>query len=194
MAFDRRAFLAAALCLPALSAFGADDGDAVAVVKSLQDRMSDVLSGKAELGLRQRFDLLRPAIGETFDLDSMAATCYGSGWDDLAEAPRGQWSQALGDYIAATYAQRLGSFRAQGFEREAALASRAEAFVVTTRLIPLQGAPVPLDYVMRRTPQGWRIGDILANGSISELAQWRRSLRGQTVEELRRRVVSLLTP
>jgi hypothetical protein len=37
---------------------------------------------------------------------------------------------------------------------------------------------VPIDYILRQTSRGWRIGDILANGSISELAQWRRALRG----------------
>ncbi len=35
-----------------------------------------------------------------------------------------------------------------------------------------------VDYVARKTPKGWKIGDILAQGSISELAQWRRALRG----------------
>jgi hypothetical protein len=61
---------------------------------------------------------------------------------------------------------------------------------------------MPLNYVVRQTPQGWRIGDILANGSISELAQWRHSLRGLAVNDdfaaalavLRQRRDSFLTP
>ncbi len=63
------------------------------------------------------------------------------------------------------------------------------------------GPPMPLDYVVRLTPQGWKIGDILANGSISELAQWRRGLRGlgdsgfaASIATLRQRTESFLTP
>jgi hypothetical protein len=60
---------------------------------------------------------------------------------------------------------------------------------------------MPLDYVVRPTPQGWKIGDILVDGSLSELAQWRRSLRGlgdsgfaASKATLRQRTESFLTP
>jgi hypothetical protein len=54
---------------------------------------------------------------------------------------------------------------------------------------------------VRPTPQGWKIGDILVDGSLSELAQWRRSLRGlgdsgfaASKATLRQRTESFLTP
>ena len=51
-----------------------------------------------------------------------------------------------------------------------------------------------IDYVMKAAPQGWQIGDILANGSISELTQWRRALRGLSLTDLRQRAEHLLEP
>ena len=206
MVFDRRSLLAAAASLLAWGGAKAQNaqntGDAASVVKTLQDGMIDVVSRASELSLRQRFDLLRPAICASFDLTSMAKTCYGPGWDGLAEAQRDQWSQAFGDYVAASYAARFEGFNGKGFERDANAVSRGGEFVVTSRVILTDGPPMPIDYVVRQTPQGWRIGDILANGSISELAQWRHSLRGlaaggdfaAALVTLRQRQDALLTP
>jgi phospholipid transport system substrate-binding protein len=206
MVSDRRRFLVAALSLAAFGRAWAQDApsaeDAVDVVKTLQDGMAEVVRKVASLSLRQRFDALRPAIGASFDLPSMAQTCYGSGWDALSEAQRAEWEQAFGDYVAASYAARFDGFNGKGFERDAKTSSRGGETVVSSRVILAEGAPVPIDYVMRQTARGWRIGDILANGSISELAQWRRALRGlaaggdfsSAVAGLRRRGDAFLTP
>lgn len=195
MGFDRRAFIVAAACLPAFSLARADGpGDAVAVVKSLQDGMLDTIRNAAKTTPRARFERLRPAIGAAFDLAYMARLAYGAGWDGLSEAQRGDWTNAFGDYVAASYAARLDSLNATGFERDDTVAARGEEVVVTARMTITDGKPLPIDYVMRRAPQGWRIGDILANGSVSELAQWRRSLRGLGAEILRQRRDALLTP
>nr|WP_246664781.1 ABC transporter substrate-binding protein [Rhodoblastus acidophilus] len=140
--------------------------------------------------LQQRFDALRPALGAAFDLDGMAKLAYGPGFDGLPD--RADWTQSFGDYVAATYAQRFEFVEAKGFERDAKVEPRDGALVVSTRMIPLKGEPMPIDYVVKATPQGWRIADILANGSISELTQWRRALKGLALKDLRQRVASLL--
>ena len=182
MVSDRRLFLVAALFLTTFGRVEAQSPqsgqDAVGVVKTLQDGMVEVIAHAADLSLRQRFDALRPAIGAAFDLSAMAQICYGPGWDGLSGAQRAEWEQALGDYVAASYAARFEGFNGKGFERDAKTTSRGGEIVVTSRVILSEGAPVPIDYVMRQTAQGWRVGDILANGSISELAQWRRALHG----------------
>ena len=198
MACDRRAFLAL-IVLPALIAFAplaarAGDDEVVAIVRALQDRMLEVVRAAADWMPRRRFEALRPAIGASFDLAFMAKAAYGPGFDDLPSAQRDEWVAAFGDYAAATYAQRLGGFRAKNFERDAHVTPREDMLVVSTRLVPLEGEPVPVDYVLRATGGGWRIVDILANGSISELTQWRRALRGQPAGELRKRTEFMLTP
>jgi len=170
-----------------------DNGDAeaaLAIVRTLQDSQAELLQRAAKMTQKQRFDMLRPALAAAFDLDGMAKLAYGPGFDELAE--RGDWTQSFGDYVAATYAQRFEFIEAKGFERDARVEPRDGALVVGTRMIPLSGEPMPIDYVVKRTPQGWRIADILANGSISELTQWRRALKGLALKDLRQRVASLL--
>ena len=205
MAFDRRAFLVGAALLSA-SSFAASSfaapgdasaqgsGDAAAVVKNLQRSMLDVIRNAAHISLRKRYDALRPAIGATFDLPAMAKTAFGPGWDAMTEAQRQDWTKSFGDYIAASYAARLDSLNVKDFDPDAKSIPQGDDVIVTSRMILTDGPPAPINYVMRRTPQGWRIGDILANGSVSELAQWRRSLHGYKADVLRQRKDAFLTP
>jgi phospholipid transport system substrate-binding protein len=202
MVFDRRFFLAALATLPAFAVARADDSaEAVAAVKQLQDGQLEVIQKLGQLTVKQRYDALRPAIGATFDLPAMSKTVFGGGWDALTDAQKAEWAQALGDYVTASYAARLDGFNGKGFERDDKTQTRDGNVVVTTKVILAVGAPMPLDYVVRQTPQGWKIGDILVDGSLSELAQWRRSLRGlgdsgfaASKATLRQRTESFLTP
>jgi phospholipid transport system substrate-binding protein len=189
---DRRFFLSLLASLPAFAARAGDADDAIAVVRKLQDSQIEVLRRGAKMTLQQRFDALRPALAAAFDLDGMAKLAFGPGFDDLPAAKRADWAQAFGDYMAATYAQRFEFVEAKGFAPDAKAEPRDGALVVSTAMIPVSGQPMPIDYVVKATPQGWRIGDILANGAISELTQQRRALKGLPLNDLRRRAASLL--
>ncbi len=202
MVFDRRMVLAALAVLPAFSMARADDSaDAVAAVKQFQDGQLGIIQKLGQMNVKQRYDALRPAIGATFDLPGMARMVYGAGWDALTEAQRSEWAESLADYIAASYAAHLEGFNSKGFERDDKTVARGGDLVVTSRIVLDKGPPMAVDYVARKTPTGWKIGDILAEGSISELAQWRRALRGlsqdgfaASLKALRERTQNYLTP
>jgi len=49
--------------------------------------------------------------------------------------------------------------------------------VVQTRIVPTSGDATKLDYVMKQTPAGWRIVDVLADGAISRVAVQRSDFR-----------------
>jgi phospholipid transport system substrate-binding protein len=190
--FERRVFLGLLASLPAFAARAADADDAIRIVQKLQDSQIDVLRRAGQMTLQQRFDVLRPALAAGFDLGGMAKLAYGPGWDEIPAGERGDWTQAFGDYIAGVYAQRFEFVEARAFEQDARAEPRDGAIVVSTRMIPVSGTPLPIDYIVKNTPQGWRICDILANGSISEVTQWRRALRGLPLRDLRQRAASLL--
>jgi phospholipid transport system substrate-binding protein len=202
MAFNRSLFLAALICLLGLAPARADSSaEAIGAVKQLQDSQLEVIQKIGQMSLRQRYDALRPPIKATFDLPMMAKTVYGAGWDKLTDAQKAEWASVLGDYISASYAARLDGFNGKGFERDAETTMRDQNVVVTTRVVLTDGPPMALDYVVRQTPDGWKIGDILADGSISELAQWRKGLRGlgdagfaSSKAALNKRIDSFLTP
>ena len=49
--------------------------------------------------------------------------------------------------------------------------------VVQSRLVPRRGDTTELDYVMRQSPSGWKIVDVLSAGSISRVAEQRSDFR-----------------
>jgi phospholipid transport system substrate-binding protein len=49
--------------------------------------------------------------------------------------------------------------------------------VVSSRITPTSGDPTELSYVMRQTPSGWKVVDVLADGSISRVAVQRSDFR-----------------
>jgi phospholipid transport system substrate-binding protein len=71
--------------------------------------------------------------------------------------------------------------------------------VVASRLIPSGGDPIRMDYVVRSGAMGWRIVDVLLNGSISRVAVQRSDFRallssgGATplINSLRQKVIDL---
>ncbi len=74
--------------------------------------------------------------------------------------------------------------------------------VVTTRIIPTGGEAHELDYVMRTRSGGWRVVDVLADGSISRVAVQRSDFRrllaqggaGALIASLQAKTRDLATP
>jgi phospholipid transport system substrate-binding protein len=52
-----------------------------------------------------------------------------------------------------------------------------ERVVVQSRLVPRRGDSTELDYVMKQSPSGWKIIDVLSTGSISRVAEQRSDFR-----------------
>lgn len=178
---DRRAILLSAtvslVCFGARAESAPTASDAASVVKALQDRLLDVIVRARSLTRRSRFAAIAPAIAETFDLAGMTRLAFGPKWDELTPQQQAEMLSAFGDFVAATYAMRFDDLEATGFDMTPASEQRDSETIVKTHMRMKSGAPLALDYVMTQTAAGWRIRDVLANGSISELAHWRTLLR-----------------
>jgi phospholipid transport system substrate-binding protein len=48
---------------------------------------------------------------------------------------------------------------------------------VQSRIVKISGDPTELDYVMKQTPVGWKVIDVLTGGSISRVAVQRSDFR-----------------
>jgi phospholipid transport system substrate-binding protein len=48
---------------------------------------------------------------------------------------------------------------------------------VQSRIVKISGDPTELDYVMKQTPLGWKVIDVLTGGSISRVAVQRSDFR-----------------
>jgi phospholipid transport system substrate-binding protein len=84
--------------------------------------------------------------------------------------------EAFERYITAIYADRFDTYSGEQLQVLGEQRSDAET-VVMTRIVDSNGEPQNLNYLMRSNGSMWQIADVFWNGTISELAIRRPSLR-----------------
>ena len=197
---SRRAVLAAPLLaapLLAMPARAADPAAATPIQALVQAILGAMRAGRAT-PFPQRFNMLLPAVDRAFDLQAVLAASVGP---RLASLPAGEQAALLDvfrKFTVASYASNFDSFEGERMEVVPDQRSVGSDLVVGTRLVPVRGDTVTIDYVMRQGPQGWKAVDVLLNGSISQNAVKRSDFRSLVttsaqplIESLRRKVAEL---
>jgi phospholipid transport system substrate-binding protein len=162
---------AAVLAMAALAGTANADvpADPAATVNGFYAQLLDTMKNAKALGAKGRFDKLAPVIASTFDAPSMAKIAAGPAWDAIPAPQQQAVAAAFQRMMTATYASRFDDFGGEKFE-VVGVADQTPDKVVQTRLVQGNGKPVTLNYLVRKTPAGWRIEDVYLDGTISELA------------------------
>ena len=168
---------ASALPLSGLHAAAATGGD---TVRGLYDALLSTMKNGRTLGQSGRFTQLEPVIRRSFDIPSMARLSVGPAWANLTEAQRQQVTESFGRYISAIYADRFDSYAGQKLEVTGEQPN-AGGVRVKSQIVKANGEPVAVDYMMRRSGDGWLISDIYLDGAISEVST-RRSEFGAIIK------------
>ena len=141
------------------------------VVDALHENLISVMKDAETLGYDGRFEQLKPVIGELFDIPFMAEKSVGRYWKTVDEANRGDLLTTFGRFTVANYAGRFTGYSGQFFETFKEKESRHGTVLVYSRLVSGDGEIVQLNYRLRPAKgDGWRIIDVLLNGTVSELA------------------------
>ena len=138
-------------------------------VQGLYDALLSTMKNGRTLGQSGRYTQLAPVIRRSFDISSMTRLAVGPSWAGMTEAQRQEMTESFGRYISAIYADRFDSYAGQKLEvtGEQAVSS---GVMVKSQIIKASGEPVKVDYMMRRSGDGWLISDIYLDGAISEVA------------------------
>lgn len=161
-----------------LSAFGAGDLRAQeagprAVVSTFQETLLATMKEAGALGFEGRYQRLQRAMESAFDLEQMTRIVVGGRWAKLSEAERRQVVELFRRFSVSTYASEFSGYGGEQFEIGDDRAQPGLGTIVETRLVLKKDAPVELNYLLRETPQGWKIVDVYLDGAISELARRR---------------------
>ncbi len=173
--FARRLLMAGILALAAL-AVPAGRGEAAtanpaATIESFYDTLLAVMKEGRRVPFDQRYARLEPAIARAFDLPLMTRIAIGPGWMNLTADQQQRLEAAFARYTIATYTNRFDDYSGERFEVDKTPVANPNGMIVQTRLVPADGRPISLNYLMRQGPDGqWRIIDIYLSGTISELA------------------------
>jgi phospholipid transport system substrate-binding protein len=138
-------------------------------VQGLYDALLNTMKNGRTLGQSGRFIQLDPVIRRSFDIASMARLSIGPSWASLTDAQRQQMTESFGRYISAIYAERFDSYAGQKLEVTGEQPA-PPGLMVKSQIIKPNGELVKVDYMMRRSGEGWLISDIYLDGAISEVA------------------------
>jgi phospholipid transport system substrate-binding protein len=151
------------------TAFAAID-PTVARVQTFYDTLLGAMKQGPQLGIQGRFDMLLPAVHAAYDMPAMMKIACGSKW---AEIPADKQQALVGAFermSAAIYADRFTKFSGQKFVVDPTPVPHNADVVVRTQLVPADGDPVQLNYLMRGPATDMRVVDVFLEGAISELA------------------------
>jgi len=152
--------------------------DATATVTRLNEALLAAMKAGGQVDFAHRFQALAPAVDQAFDLPAVLAVSVGPGWAGLSVEQQNRLLSAFRRYTVASYVANFDSFAGQKFSVSPNPRSLDDGkMVVQSRIIPVSGDAIELDYVMKQTPVGWKVVDVLAAGSISRVAVQRSDFR-----------------
>jgi phospholipid transport system substrate-binding protein len=181
IAINRRTLLGATLLaiggLPRKA--GAVDASAVvAPIQQLCDGLVAVMHAGRAVPFEQRFDQLAPVVERALDLETILQVSVGPIWGMLPTDQKTMLEAAFRRYTIASYVNSFDNYTGQRFEVSPDLRELPNGEQeVNSRIIPRNGDPHLLDYVMRQGADGWRAVDVLLDGTISRVAVQRSDFR-----------------
>jgi phospholipid transport system substrate-binding protein len=144
---------------------------AAATVQNFYDVL--IASMKAGGTAKSRYEKLKPAVEQAYDLTGSAAASVGPAWSGFSPADQKAVTDAFGRYTIANYARNFDSYGGEKFTVDPAVIQRGDDKLVKSSLKPGSGDAIPFNYRMHQVDGSWKIIDVYLNGTISQLAQKR---------------------
>jgi len=116
-------------------------------------------------------------IGRTFDLEAILRQVVGPRWPSLPADQQAALADAFRRYTIASYVANFDSYSGQRFDTAPVVRAVGNDRVVETRFASPGDRVHAMDYVMRQEGGGWKVIDVLAEGSISRVASQRSEMR-----------------
>ena len=121
-------------------------------------------------GYDARYRALQPPVAKAFDLGFIAQRAAGPAWDKFTEPQRKRYLETFARYSVAQHASRFKKFDGERFEVLGTDDVGRGYIRVRTQIVTGGGERVQLDYLLGQRTGGWRIVDVFAKGTISEVA------------------------
>lgn len=152
----------------------ADAGtEPAAVVQSLYDTLLEAMKDGEKLGFEGRYQKLEPVIRKVFDVATMCKIAMGGYWTTLSTDKKNAVLVAFDKYTVSTYAARFKSNKGIKFVVGATKQIPNERMLVESKIVKSDGEPVELNYLFRKSTDGWQVIDVYLAGAISQLTQMR---------------------
>jgi phospholipid transport system substrate-binding protein len=166
------AMVLCALALPALS----QDVPPDALVKSVTLEVVDLIAKDKEIkagGRARLVQLIEQKVLPHFNFTAMTALAMGQNWGKSSPEQKKALTEEFRALLVRTYASALAAYSEQKFDFRPLRAKATDTDVtVNVRVIQPGAQPVPIDYSMEKTANGWKVYDVMVGG-VSLVANYR---------------------
>ena len=145
---------------------------AVQQVQTFYNTLLDSMKHAKELGIKGRYDKLKPVIEQSFDLPDMTRLAVGPSWTTMPAVEQQALLAAFEFMTVASYAGNFNGYNGEKFVVDPASTARGTDCVVQSKLIA-KDQTVPFNYRMRLADGRWKVVDIYLNGYVSQVATQR---------------------
>jgi phospholipid transport system substrate-binding protein len=178
---DRRTLLRLALGSAAAVALGfgraAVASEVTGPVEQLHAGLMAMMKAGRTTPFRQRYEMIAPVVSRTFDLDTILRQAIGPRWASLPTDQQAALAEVFRRYTIASYVANFDGYSGERFEVVPVVRAVGGDRVVETRIVTASGTAHVLEYVMRQEEGGWKVVDVLAEGSVSRVAAQRSEMR-----------------
>jgi phospholipid transport system substrate-binding protein len=170
----RRQLLALALFAPVAAIAETSPS---APVEALDQGILALMRAAHTSGFAQRAQMFTPVAQAAFDLPRIVRDSVGPRFASFAPAVQAELLDVFTQFTVASYVANFNGYNGERFDILPELRHAGSDEVVQTHLVQAGGEPVKLDYVVHHDDDGWKIVDVLLNGSISRVAVQRSDFR-----------------
>ena len=152
-------------------------------VEQLHAGLMAIMQAGKTAPFRQRYDMIAPVIGRTFDLELILRQVIGPRLAALPPDQRAAVGDAFRRYTIASYVANFDTYAGQRFEVAPVVRAAGSDRVVETQIAAASGQGYVLAYVMRQeSGGGWKVVDVLVDGAISRVAAQRSEMRSMLAD------------
>ncbi len=126
---------------------------------------------------QQRYAALAPVVDATFNLQQILQTTIGLKWAGIPADKQKALLAAFRAFTVGSYVSNFDSDSGTTFRLLPETRAVGADKVVESEIVPKDGDPTRMDYVMRKSPAGWQAIDVLEEGTISQAAVQRSDFR-----------------
>lgn len=163
------AYTPAALAADTAPAATVQQGDPAALVKDISGQVLDILKNSPEIrtgDTAKASQLIQNIVLPHFDFTRMAQLAVGKNWRSASPEQRKELTGLFRDLLVRTYSNALTQYRNQTLEyKPARPGNNAGIMQVPTEIIQPSGQPVPVEYVLQKQGDDWKVFDIIVLGT-----------------------------
>lgn len=177
-----RQIIAVGLLSAASVVFAADVVPPDALVKNTADEVLTIIRADKDIqsgDTKKVVQLAEAKVLPHFDFTRMTRLATGRNWNKATDVQKEALVKEFRTLLVRTYSVSLSQYKNQTIETKP-LAAGASDSEVTVKTLVLQpgGQPIPIDYRMAKTPEGWKVFDITVEG-VSLVTNYRGEFNAQ---------------